>query len=177
MKISATKLTTPDLARLACQYTMHSHAASSITMDRLYAMEHSPIRTQIFAVEMVGIPNFVSVHFVRHHVGVDHYVQTMRVDRGADEVANRLTPTNHLMIANAQALINMARKRLCHKASPETRDVMEKIMTAIGGVDTALGSVMVPECYYRGFICHERATCGQMPNVKHYLETWAWYGE
>ena len=52
MKITVTKLTTPDLARLACQYTMHSHAASSITMDRLYAMEHSPIRTQIFAVEM-----------------------------------------------------------------------------------------------------------------------------
>ena len=177
MKISATKLTTPDLARRACQYTKHAHAASSITMERIYAMEHSPIRTQIFAVEMVGIPNFVSVHFVRHHVGVDHYVQTMRLDRGADDVANRLTPTNHLMIANAQALINMARKRLCHKASSETREVMEKIRTAIGGVDHALGSVMVQECYYRGFICHERTPCGQMPNVKHYLETWAWYGE
>ena len=170
MKISATKLTTPDLARIACQYTMHSHAASAITMDRLYAMEHSPIRTQLFAVEMVGIPNFVSVHFVRHKVGVEHYVQTMRVDRGADEVANRLTPTNHLMIANAQALINMARKRLCHKASPETRDVMEKIRTAIGGVDPSLGNVMVPECYYRGFICHERTPCGQMPTVS----KWRW---
>ena len=177
MKITASKLTNPDLAQLACQYTMHSHAASAITLDRLYAMEHSPIRTQIFAVEMVGIPNFVSVHFVRHHVGVDHYVQTMRLDRGADDVANRLTPTNHLMIANAQALINMARKRLCHKASSETRDVMEKIRTAICGVDPALGNVMVPECYYRGFICHERTMCLQMPNVKHYLETWTWYGE
>ena len=175
--ISVTKLTTPDLARLACQYTMHSHAASSITMDRLYAMEHSPIRTQIFAVEMVGIPNFVSVHFVRHKIGVEHFVQTMRTDRGADVVANRTTPTNHLMIANAQALINMARKRLCHKASFETREVMAKIRTAIGGVDHALGNVMVPECQYRGFICHERTACGQMPNVKHYLETWAWYGD
>ena len=177
MKISASKLTTPDLARLACKYTMHSHADSAATLDRLYAMEHSPIRTQIFAVEMQGIPIFVSVHFVRHKVGVEHYIQTMRVDRGADEVANRLTPTNHLMIANAQALINMARKRLCHKASQETRAVMEKIRTAIGGVDPSLGSVMVPECYYRGFICHERTMCLQMPNVKHYLETWAWYGE
>ena len=173
MKISVTKLTTPDLARLACQYTMHSHAASSITMDRLYAMEHSPIRTQIFAVEMVEIPNFVSVHFVRHKVGVEHYVQTMRVDRGASEVANRLTPTNHLMIANAQAIINMGRKRLCGKASPETREVMKNIRDAIGGIDPYLGNVLVPECHYRGFICHERAMCGLMPNVKHYLETWA----
>lgn len=177
MKISATKLTTPDIARLACKYTMHSHAASAATMDRLYAMEHSPIRTQIFVVEMQGIPNFVSVHFVRHKIGVEHYVQTMRVDRGADEVANRLTPTNHLMIANAQALINMARKRLCHKASPETRETMEQIRTAIDRVDPSLGYVLVPECYYRGFICHERKSCGQMANVKHYLETWAWYGE
>ena len=177
MKISASKITTPDLALLACQYTMHSHAASAITLERLYAMEHSPIRTQIFAVEMVGIPNFVSVHFVRHKVGVEHYVQTMRTDRGADEVANRLTPTNHLMIANAQALINMARKRLCYKASRETRETMEQIRTAIGGVDPNLGNVMVPECYYRGLICHERTPCWQMPKVKHYLETWAWYGE
>ena len=177
MKITVQKLTSPDIARLACQYTMHSHAASAITLDRLYAMEHSPIRTQIFAVEMIGIPNFVSVHFVRHHVGVDHYAQTMRTDRGADEIANRLTPTNHLMIANAQALINMARKRLCHKASPETRDVMARITMAIGDVDRDLQSVMAPECYYRGFICHERAMCGLQPNVKHYLETWAWYGE
>ena len=177
MKITVTKLTTPDIARMACQYTMHSHAASSITMARLYAMEHSPIRTQLFAVEMVGIPNFVSVHFVRHKIGVDHYVQTMRVDRGADEIANRMTPTNHLMIANAQALINMARKRLCHKASPETRDVMPAIRASMFGADPDLASVMVPECYYRGFICHERAMCGLQPNVKHYLETWAWYGE
>ena len=177
MKISATKLTNIDLARRACQFTTHTHAASAITLERLYAMEHSPIRTQLFAVEMVGIPNFVSVHFVRHHVGVDHYVQTMREDRGANTIANRLTPTNHLMIANAQALIHMARKRLCYKASPETQKVMEKIRTAIGGVDPALGNVMVPECHYRGLICHERAMCGQMANVKHYLETWAWYGE
>ena len=177
MRITASKITTPDLARLACQYTMHSHAASAIAMERLYAMEHSPIRTQIFAVEMVGIPNFVSVHFVRHKIGVEHYVQTMREDRGADTIADRLTPTNHLMIANAQALINMARKRLCYKASRETRETMEQIRTAIGGVDPNLGNVMVPECYYRGFICHERTPCGQMPNVKHYLETWAWYGE
>lgn len=40
-----------------------------------------------------------------------------------------------------------------------------------------LAMVMVQECYYRGFICHERTPCGQMQNVKHYLETWAWYGE
>lgn len=177
MKITATKLTNIDLARRACQFTTHAHAASSITLERLYAMEHSPIRTQIFAVEMVGILNFVSVHFVRHHVGVDHYVQTMREDRGADTIADRFTPTNHLMIANAQTLINMARKRLCYKASFETREVMAKIRTAVGGIDPALGNVMVPECHYRGFICHERKACGQMPNVKHYRETWAWYGD
>lgn len=170
MKITVIKLTHPDLARLACQYTMHSHAASTITLNKLYAMEHSPIRTQLFAVEMQEIPNFVSVHFVRHHVGVDHYVQTMRVDRGADKVANRMTPTNHLMIVNAQALINMARKRLCHKASPETRAVMENIRTAVGGIDNALGNVMVPECTYRGGVCHERSMCGKVKNSQHWTE-------
>lgn len=54
---------------------------------------------------------------------------------------------------------------------------MEQIRAAIRDSDPDLASVMVPECYYRGFICHERKPCGKMPNVKHYLETGAWYGE
>jgi hypothetical protein len=165
MNVTVQKLTGAGLAQKACKFTLHSHADTEITLDRLYRAEHSPIRTQLFWVEMLGIPNFVSVHFVRHKVGVEHFVQTMRTDRGAEEIANRLTPTNHAMLANAQALVNMGRKRLCHKASQETREVMVLIRKAMCTVDPALTRFMVPECVYRGGICHEIKPCWQMEGV------------
>lgn len=170
MKITITKLTGLDLARLACQYTMHSHAESKMELADLYACEHSPMRTQLFAIEMQGIPNFVSVHFVRHKIGVEHYVQTMREDRGSKTTADRWTLTNHLMIANAQALVNMARRRLCYQASAETREVMCSIKNEMCYAELDLAFFMVPECVYRGMVCHERRMCGKMPGVRHYKE-------
>lgn len=162
MRISVEKLTTVDLARRACQFTIHSHADSMISLGKLYRCEHSPMRTQMFWVEMKGIPNFVSVHFVRHKIGVEHYVQTMRNDRGAGEVANRLTPTNHAMFINAAALVSMARKRLCTKAHTETRAVMDAIRAEVAEVDRDLADYMVPECVYRGNVCHELKPCGRL---------------
>lgn len=162
MRISVEKLTNVDLARRACQFTTHSHADSMISLGKLYRCEHSPMRTQMFWVEMRVIPNFVSVHFVRHKIGVEHYVQTMRDDRGADTIANRLTPTNHSMLINAAALISMARKRLCMKAHSETRNIMEAIREAVAEVDRDLADYMVPECEYRGCVCHELKPCGRL---------------
>ena len=162
MRITVEKLTTVDLARQACKFTIHGHKDSLISLKKAYQCEHSPMRTQLFWIEMIGIPNFVSVHLVRHHIGVEHFVQTMRDDRGAGEVANRNTPTNHGILINAQALINMARKRLCMKAHAETRLVMSEIIEGVASVDPDLAAVMVPECEYRGGVCREIKPCGRL---------------
>ena len=61
--------------------------------------------------------------------------------------------------ANAQSLINVSRKRLCSKASPETRDAWKKTKDAIKSIDPVMASKMVPNCIYRGF-CPEHETCG-----------------
>ena len=42
--------------------------------------EHSPIRTLMFTIRLT-IPYFVSVHLVRHKIGIEHYVQSQRNDR------------------------------------------------------------------------------------------------
>ena len=130
-------------------------------MDLLYQSEHSPIRTQTFWVDMQGIPSFVSVHLVRHKIGVEHFVQTYRDDRGANEVADRNTKVNHGMFINAAALIHMSRKRLCTNAHEETRKVMVEIKNAIKEVDPVLAKYMVVDCVYRGGCCEPR-TCGLM---------------
>ncbi|NCB03452.1 MAG: hypothetical protein EOM67_15045, partial [Spirochaetia bacterium] len=106
MKVTAYRITGTDLLRTTCESTMHSPTESKMTRLGIYNCEHSPIRSQMFTIKMEGIPSFVSVHLVRHNVGVQHFVQTMRNDRGAEDVANRNTPVNHTMIANAQAIID-----------------------------------------------------------------------
>ena len=170
MQIIVEKLTSVELARLACQFTTHRHESSTISLHDLYACEHSPIRTQIFLVHMIEIPNAVSVHFVRHKIGVEHFVQTHREDRGANFIADRNTPVNHLMLLNAQALIQLARKRLCFKALEKTREVMNLIRSNVSSIDPDLASFMNPECVYRSGVCYERKICGMMPGTIHYTE-------
>lgn len=72
---------------------------------------------------------------------------------------DRYAPTDLAFIINAEALINMAHKRLCAKASKETRDLMTKIALEIAIVDPALSEHLVPQCVYRGGICSEPKSC------------------
>lgn len=162
MQVKITKLTNEDLLRLACSFTIN--AQSKMTLSRIYSCEHSPMRTQLFTIEMYGIPTFVSVHLVRHKHGVEHFVKSNRDDRNG-VMADRLTPVNHLMLINAQALVNMARKRLCFQAHTETTKLMTLIREEMKLVDPALAHVMVPECLYRN-ACHELKPCGYFDSLK-----------
>jgi len=157
MQIRVSKVTSPDLMRLACSLTIDSD--SNMTLDRIYRNEHSPMRTQMFMVEMYGIPTFVSTHFRTHTQGVTHFVKSLREDRCGDGTENRWTPTNHGMFLNAQTLINLSRKRLCLKSHTETVKVMKAIKDQVAIVDSKLSEYMIPECIYRNG-CHEDIPCG-----------------
>lgn len=123
--------------------------------------EHSPIRSVLFRIKLVNIPSWVSVHFTRHKIGVEHYVSTQRSDRTGvprDQLPQD-APVTHVMVANAQALINISRKRLCRNAALETRFVWQRVLARLANVDHEVASACVPECVYRGF-CPEMKTCG-----------------
>ena len=161
MEIIVEKLTDYDLMNYACASTTGGKTPN-IDPYALYKSEHSPIRTQVFWVIMRDIPTFVSVHLVRHKFGVEHFVRSNRPDRGGDAEVNRMTPVTHVMFINAQALINMARKRLCNKASTETRTVMREMWAGVQLVDGHLARAMIPDCEYRGG-CYELKSCGRYP--------------
>lgn len=162
MEITIEKVINIELARKACNFTIHNDKSESkISLEKIYQCEHSPIRTQMFWIEMKNIPTFVSVHLVRHKIGVEHFVKTMRDEFVDGDKVNRLTPINHAMLINAQSLINLARKRLCYKASKETRKIVHAIRGVLFLKDPDLAKRMVPECEYRGGICHELKPCGK----------------
>ena len=127
---------------------------------RILMAEHSPIRGLIYCFKISNLKSWVATHFVRHHVGVEKWVSTQRTDRtgvNRDELPQGEEVTMELE-ANAQALINMSRKRLCSQASSETREVMQAIKKEVSERDEFLARVMVKECVYRGF-CTEMKSC------------------
>lgn len=129
-------------------------------IERLIKAEHSPIRELWFGIKM-EIPYWVSVHFVRHHIGVNHYVQTQRSDRtgvNRDEKPQGEI-VSHIMSVNAQELIFMAHKRLCKQASKETREVMQEIVKQVVAVAPYMKEVLVPLCVYRNGKCNEMFSC------------------
>ena len=127
---------------------------------------HSPIRGLMFMIEMT-VPYWVSVHFVRHNIGVQHFVQSQRTDRTGEERDKKPQdePVRHTMLLNAEAIINISRKRLCGQASPETRKAWVAIIAALKEVDPVLAPFCVPECIHQGF-CTEFKCCGRISHPK-----------
>jgi hypothetical protein len=138
---------------------------------RMLMCEHSPIRTLHYSIQMIGIPYWVSVHFSRHNHGVEHFVSTQRTDRtGTDRSElNQSQLVNHTMYLNAQAIINISRKRLCMQASKETREVWYAVLDELSYFDKQLADICVRDCIYRGY-CYEIKPCG-------YSESYAFVNE
>lgn len=128
---------------------------------RILLCEHSPIRKISIGWKWLLLPYWVSVHFVRHKFGIEHWVSTQRSDRtGEDRTAKTQdAAVSHECLANAQAMIFISRRRLCRQAAPETRAAWKKTIDAVAELDPALASCCVPECIYRGF-CPEFKSCG-----------------
>ena len=111
--------------------------------------EHSPIRSISIKWKWENIPSWVATHFSRHKW--ECFIKTQRTDRtGTDR--NKLPQDAPVIMsgdANTQHLIDMARKRLCYMASPETRKYMEDLKRAIHDVEPEIADVLVPNCVYR----------------------------
>lgn len=129
---------------------------------RMLLCEHSPIRKLIICWKWFDLKYWVSVHFVRHKFGIEHWVSTQRTDRTSvnrDELPQDAY-VMHECEANAQTIINMSRKRLCNQASPETREAWQEVLKCcVKSTKPELYSVCVPDCIYRGW-CFEYKSCG-----------------
>ena len=140
---------------------------------KLLLAEHSPIRLLEFDWTWGEIQQWVTTHLVRHHEGCEKFVHTQRVDRNPeleglsrDELPQGLL-NDMDMTANAQALINISRKRLCSCASKETREAWKQVKEAIREVDPIMADKMVPECIYRGFCPEFINPCGYANTQKY----------
>lgn len=142
----------------------HKEPSRSWVAKMLLA-EHSPIRLKEYEWVWHSIKQWITTHYVRHFLGCEKFVHSQRQDRRELEVPRDELPqgseNDMMMCANAQALINISRKRLCSCASAETRAKWQEVKDAMWKQDPIMASRMVPECQYRGF-CPEfsKDNCG-----------------
>lgn len=128
---------------------------------KILKAKHSPIRTLWFTIRM-EIPSYVSVHFVRHKIGVEHFVQSQRNDRQSNydrELAPQNAMVSHIMEVNAEQIMFMANRRLCGMADKTTRYVMTLICKAIEQTNHEFTGHLKPMCEHL-HECPEFTSCG-----------------
>ena len=170
------------------------HEPSDKFKRKILLAEHSPIRLLEYDFTIENIRQWVTVHLVRHHEGCEKFVHTQREDINAEieKITKKIVEIfdeegmlregwrardymfqgecNDMdMTCNAQAFINISRKRLCSCASPETRYAWKIVIDALREVDPILAEKCVPECVYRGF-CSETDRCCGYVNTPKYQE-------
>lgn len=130
---------------------------------KMLLAEHSPIRLVEYEWTWEQIPQWVTVHFVRHHIGCKKFVHTQRPDRTGSQIPRGEHLQGELnemdMTANAQEIMAISRVRLCNCASKETREAWTAMLQELKKIDPVLVSKCVPTCVYRGF-CPELKCCG-----------------
>lgn len=152
-----------------CRNTVNKVATLTVPSDdfkkNLLLSEHSPIRLLEIKWRWGGIKSWISVHFARHWLGWDKWISTQRSDRtgvNRDE-STQDTLVNMDIKANAQAIINVSRYRLCYQASKETREYMEDLKESINKIEPELSYTMQKNCIYRCG-CPEFEQCGYWKN-------------
>ena len=162
---------------------------------KILLAEHSPIRLLEYDFTIEDIRQWVTVHLVRHHEGCEKFVHTQRedinqeIEKMTKMVINLLyeaellregwKPRDYMfqgegndmdMTCNAQAFMNISRKRLCYGCpSKETRQAWEIVIDMLKEIDPILAEKCVPECVYRGF-CPETDRCCGYVDTKAYQE-------
>ena len=159
---SGTWRSVADSANVTISKDAGTKEPSSRWKKRMLLCEHSPIRLLSFVITWHALPYYVSVHFCRHKIGIEHWVSTQRSDRTGvpREKAPQDAPVTHSVSVNAQALMTISRKRLCNKAAPETRKAWQLLLDSLQRKEPEIVSCCVRECVYRNGFCPEFQSCG-----------------
>lgn len=168
MKINVRAITNNEEVVDACRTTVWKDSLgkepSEKFMNNIYKSEHSPIRDKMFVINIYEVESWLATHFVRHHEGYTPYVSTQREDRieyeGSRDDRKQGELVNMRITLNAQAVINVSRKRLCGQAHIKAQQLWNKVLEEIKKIDEPLYNNCVPECIYRGF-CPELECCGR----------------
>ena len=166
MKIEIQRITSwtdvLNAARFTQRKSPKSGEPSVAWKKKIIKAEHSPLRCLMFNIDFYDIPNYVSVHLVRH-VHAQPFVSTSRPDIDGKQIPReeqkKTDPVNMRLFLNAQEIINISKVRLCGKAETKTRSIWFEVIKELSKIEPELANACKPSCFYRGF-CPEIKSCG-----------------
>lgn len=132
---------------------------SKLWMQKIITARHSPIRYLRFSF-YIECPYWVSVHLCRH-VHAQPYVRSQRNDRQIEYDRNSARQDEMVSMIwdiNAEELCVIANKRLCKKASIETREIVSDMCNLVSIECPEFKHEMIPMCEREGK-CHEMKPC------------------
>ena len=111
-----------DAARTTIRMPEGQKEPSSRWKKRILLAEHSPIRKLLVSWKWSNLPYWVSVHFVRHKYGIEHFVSTQRTDRTGEDraVKQQDAPVEHECFANAAEVMLDRKSTRLNSSHPTT---------------------------------------------------------
>lgn len=127
---------------------------------RILIAEHEPIRDITIKWRWARIPYWVAMHW-KTHIWRCRTISQRNDRQGSYDrnAARQDAPVTLIGDANPQHLIDTMRKRLCRKASPETRQYAEDLKRKLKPTEPEIADMLVPNCVYRCG-CPEMEPCG-----------------
>ena len=153
-------------AKVRALVTAGKKAVNSPDYDwkvKMLRCRHSPIRKLPFAFYIEGMPYWLHVELVRHHVGIEKYVKTQRDDRTDNDIPRgdkpQKAPVNVIIDLNGESILTLMNKRLCGAATKEMQEFMFTIRKLVIDTNPEFEEFLVPMCKYV-HECKEFKTCG-----------------
>lgn len=106
---------------------------------KLLVSDHSPLREVRLLIDM-DLMNKIQNHVVRHNIGVQWFVATLRSDivSSDDFKVHRMTERYLTFSINLSALVNIIRKRTCKTSDPDTVKLFELLAEKVIELDPLL---------------------------------------
>lgn len=130
---------------------------SSEWKHKILKARHSPIRYLRYSFYIKDIPYWVAMH-LRTHVhdcpnGDEFapYIKSQRDDRQHEYARGKAPqdqPVNLILDVSGEQIMTLANKRLCRKASPETRWVVQAMCELVEDETPEYAGLLVPNCKY-----------------------------
>ena len=134
---------------------------TDVFKKKLLISEHSPIRLLEFDWSWREIYYWLSTEWSRHKF--EKFISSQRDDRLKDDIPRGKKPQDALVnfdgYANMQNLIDAWRKRLCHMATKEARELAEDFKIELHKTHPLEADVLQKNCIYRCG-CPEFKSCG-----------------
>lgn len=174
MKVTFERLVGPEYMLPAMRVTqakdMYTNSLPTAeTWIKMLLSEHSSDRSVVYRFYCEDVPYYTHVHIIRHHMGFQPHVMSQRSEEKREDLPQG-SLVNMLFDANAQAIINIARKRLCYKADKTAQDLVEKMKCALvydgDKYDQILGKVLMRPCSWFPGYCAEPHPCGRIVGVR-----------